>query len=140
MDEPQALSFGKYLRRRRQQLRLSTHEVARRAGFNQTTVVRLEQGSYLSPAPDKLRRIAEVLDLNLADVLSLAGYPMPTELPSPLPYLRTKFRNMPASELDALSRDIAEVFEQYGIDPASRPLAAEDETDPFPYNQTGGTR
>jgi transcriptional regulator with XRE-family HTH domain len=72
MDHDRAKHLGSVLRSRRSQLGLSTTQVAAATGMNQATVVRLELGQVLSPDPDKLRAIAQALDLSLADVLSLA--------------------------------------------------------------------
>src|SRR5262245_55477922 len=95
MDEDRANRLGSLLRTRRQERNLSTHELSRMIGLNQATIVPLERGEFLIPDPEKLRVIAQALDLNLADVLTLADYPIPTELPSVGPYLRTKYRDLP---------------------------------------------
>ena len=127
MDEGQAKELGKLLRTKREELGLSTRQVGQTADVNQTTVVRLEQGQYLNPDPDKLRAVAETLDLNLTDVLLMAAYPVTTELPSVGPYLRTKFRNLPAHELEALQQEVAQVLRQHGIGPGDGPTDGEDE-------------
>lgn len=127
MDEKQAKVLGQLLREKRQELGMSTREVSQATGFDQTTVVRLEQGQYLNPDPDKLRAIAAALDLNLADVLEMADYPIPTELPSMGPYLRTKYRDLPADAIDEVHAQVAHVLKKHGIEPNDGPRDGEDE-------------
>lgn len=127
MNDQQAKQLGHLFRTKREQLGFSTRQAAEAAGINQTTIVRLEQGQYLSPDPDKLRSLAEALDLNLADVLSLASYPIPTELPSVGPYLRTKYRDLPPAAVDQLQAEVTRILRQHGIEPGSGPTDGEDE-------------
>src|SRR5581483_1137064 len=115
MDQDQARELGQRLRERREQLGLSTRELADRADTTHTTVVRLEQGAYDAPAPDKLSRIAEALGLSLADVFSLADYSVPTDLPSFRPYLRTKYRDRPAPRVEELEGSYACIAKRQGL-------------------------
>ena len=68
MDKEGAARLGELIRRRRQELGMSTHELGERIGASNSTVVRLEQGAFAAPSPDKLARIAEVLGITLADI------------------------------------------------------------------------
>jgi len=126
MDQEQARELGRRLRERREQLGLSTRELAERADTTHTTVVRLEQGAYDAPAPDKLSRIAEALGLSLADVYALADYSVPTDLPSFRPYLRTKYRNLPAPAVEELERSFRRIAKRHGLNPDG-PAPGEDE-------------
>ncbi len=127
MDEKQAIRLGAYLRSRRQALRMGTHRLYRLSGVPQPTIVRLEQGQTKKPEADKLRRLAVALGLDPADILSLAGYPIPTDLLTPTTYLRAKYRDLPADQLRALQADVATVLRRHGIDPSGGPLPGEDE-------------
>jgi transcriptional regulator with XRE-family HTH domain len=127
MDREQAKHLGSVLRTRREELNLSTTQVARASDLNQATIVRLEQGQFLNPDPDKLRAVAEALDLNLADVLTLADYPIPTELPSVGPYLRTKYRDLPADAVDQLQEQVVKMLKRHGIESNEGPAPGEDE-------------
>lgn len=127
MDRTQAQKLGSRLRSRRAELGLSTTQLAASTGMNQASIVRLEQGQFLSPDPDKLRALSQALDLNLADVLSLAGYPIPTELPSVGPYLRTKYRDLPSEAVDQLQAEVTRVLKKHGIEPGDGPRDGEDE-------------
>src|SRR5581483_1016918 len=111
MDQEQARELGRRLRERREQLGLSTRELAERADTTHTTVVRLEQGAYDAPAPDKLSRIAEALGFSLADVFALADYVVPDDLPTFAPYLKAKYSRLPRRarlELEKYFDDLSE--------------------------------
>jgi transcriptional regulator with XRE-family HTH domain len=126
MDQEQARELGQRLRERREHLGLSTRELADRAETTHTTVVRLEQGAYDAPAPDKLSRIADALGLSLADVFALADYSVPTDLPSFRPYLRTKYRGLPTLAVEELERSFRRIAKRHGLD-VDGPAPGEDE-------------
>ncbi len=94
--------------------------------MNDATIVRIEQGAFAAPRPDKLSRIAEALGLSLADVFALADYAVPDDLPSFQPYLRSKYRDMPAEAVDDLSKAFERIVRKHGYD-AHGPRHGEDE-------------
>jgi transcriptional regulator with XRE-family HTH domain len=124
--EKRVKQLGRKLRDRRRQLGLSTRDVAERAGTSHATVVRIEQGAIEAPAPDKLSRIAEALRLNPADVYAQINYSVPRQLPSFRPYLRTKYRDLPASAVVELERSFKRIAKRHGIVPDG-PAPGEDE-------------
>jgi transcriptional regulator with XRE-family HTH domain len=125
MDQLQARDLGRRLRERRQQIGLSTRELAERASTTHATVVRLEQGAFNEPRPDKLQAVALALGINVADIFELAAYTVPTELL--MPYLRAQHRNLPPAALAELQHYAEQLASRYGIDPAG-PAPGEDET------------
>lgn len=56
---------------RRKQLKFSKNKVAYLTGLNQSTVSRLEN-YHENPTMDSLLRVADVLEVNLGDVIKLA--------------------------------------------------------------------
>lgn len=102
MDKEQAKRFGALIRARRHELGLSTYDVGNEIGSTNSTIMRIEQGAFAAPRPDKLARIAEVLDLSLADVFAGAGYVVPDQLPSFRTYLVTRYRNLSETSVDEL--------------------------------------
>ncbi len=111
MTNEQAEQLGKHLRARREHLGLSTHRLAAKAGITQPTVIRIEQGKFASPRPDKLARLAGVLELKLADLYAHAGYLVPDELPDIESYLAAKYRHLPGQarkQLADLARDLTQ--------------------------------
>lgn len=127
MKKTNAQRLGDYLRKHREVQGLSQRRLAQASGINQSTVIRIERGDFVNPTPDTVRALATTLDLPLSDVWRVAGYEVDPELPAPMPFLRAKYRDLPADQLEALTKDVADVLKQHGIDPEGRPAAGEDE-------------
>lgn len=127
MEPQQAAELGRLIRDRRNNLGLTVRQLAEQAGMNFATLARIEQGQFAAPGPDKLARIAEALGLSTADVFGLADYTVPTDLPSFQPYLRGKYRDMPAAAVDDLNKAFERIVRKHGYDPAG-PQDGEDET------------
>jgi len=126
MEPDQAKELGRKLRARREELGLSTRQLADQADMNDATIVRIEQGAFAAPRPDKLSRIAEALGLSLADVFALADYAVPDDLPSFRPYLRSKYRDMPTGAVEDLNKAFARIVKKHGYQPEG-PRNGEDE-------------
>jgi transcriptional regulator with XRE-family HTH domain len=58
-------------------------------GVHHSTISMLERGTIALPRPDKLTRLARALDLDPADLLTLAGYQPADNFPGLPVYLRT---------------------------------------------------
>ena len=126
MSPEQAKALGAFLREHRTNLGLSTRALAAQCGIDMATVVRLEQGAFVEPRPDTLRVVAEALGVNLADVFALADYVVPGELPSFRPYLRSKYRDLPAPAVEELERSFKRIAKKHGFAPEG-PAPGEDE-------------
>jgi transcriptional regulator with XRE-family HTH domain len=126
MNPEQAKELGRRLRTRREELGLSVRDLERLADVDNGTIVRIEQGAFAAPRPDKLSRIAEALRLSLADVFALAEYVVPGDLPAFTPYLRAKYRSLPPKAVSDLERYFDKLAARYGIDPAG-PAPGQDE-------------
>ena len=126
MDREQAKELGRRLRARREELELSLRDLERLAGVDNGTIVRIEQGMFTAPAPDKLSRLADALGLTLADVFALADYAAPSQLPSFQPYLRSKYRDLPPEAVEQLERSFQRLAKRHGLDTAG-PAPGEDE-------------
>jgi len=127
MESPHVKEIGRRIRDRRQELGMSKRELGRLAGIENSTIVRLEQGAFANPQPDTLRRIAEVLELPLADLYALADYVVPAELPTFKPYLRSKYRSLPAAAREDLNKAFERIIRKHGSVPDG-PNAGEDES------------
>ena len=126
MEPEQAAKLGRLIQDRRAALGLSLRQLAERADMNFATVARIEQGQFAAPGPDKLARIAGALGLSTADVFGLADYTVPGDLPSFQPYLRGKYRDMPAAAVDDLNKAFERIIRKHGYQPDG-PQDGEDE-------------
>ena len=115
MDKDEARRFGEFIRRRRQELGLSTYDLGMLIGTRNSTIMRIEQGAFAAPRPDKLARIADALHLSLADVYAGAGYVVPDELPTFHAYLPTRYRDLPQTAIDELSKLFDDLVQQHGL-------------------------
>lgn len=98
MTSGQATNLGNYLRRGREARGISARSLARTVGVEDTTVLRIERGKIISPRADLLGDIASALDLPIANVFLLAGYPISPELPSLDLYLAAKYPELSAAD------------------------------------------
>lgn len=116
MNSEQAHKLGEILKTRRDELGLSTYKLAGTAGIDQATVVRLENGAFTAPRPDKLARVAEALDLSAADLFAMAGYTTPHDLPALPAYLHVKYCDLPQVDLDSIEAFVADVAARRAVD------------------------
>lgn len=105
---------------------ISTRTLAGEVGIDQSNIVRLERGSVATPNPAVLGRIAQVLNLDVADLYALAGYTRPSELPAFTPYLRSKFGGLPEAARAEIEQSFRRIADKYGY-AADGPAAGEDE-------------
>ena len=115
MKSDQATELGHMLKARREELGLSTRQLAKLARIDQATVVRFETGSILAPHPDKLSRIAGALGLSSGDVYALADYLVPTDLPSLRPYLMTKYSRLLDGDITKIEALVARLAKKRGF-------------------------
>lgn len=126
MDKDQAIRFGTWLRERRQAVGMSTHELGERIGARNSTIIRIEQGAFAAPSPDKLARIAEVLGISLADMYGHAGYAVPNDLPGFHAYLPARYRNLPESAIHELVELFDALLERHGLTPQAETVGADE--------------
>jgi transcriptional regulator with XRE-family HTH domain len=121
MDESQAKAFGAMLRRRRYALGLTVRQIEAATGIPNTTISRIETGSFKAPRPDKLARIAQALGLSAGELFAQAGYLVADDLPDFATYLATKHPELPDDERARLSDQFATLLRQLGL---TQPLQA----------------
>lgn len=114
-------TLGKYVRSRRLSLSLDVRTAAEQAGVDHTYWRKLEAGQYRSPDPRYLKGIAKALDAPLADLYGLCGYAYTEDLPSFVPYLRSKYQDLPPQAIDELERYYELLRNYYGI-PEDQPV------------------
>lgn len=126
MDQKQAKELGRKLRERRAALGMSLRQLEEQSGVFNVTIMRIERGDSSEPSAEKLARLAEALELPLADVYAMADLAVPTELPSFKPYLRTKYRGLPAEDVEAIEKYASRLARKHGI-ALDGPAPGEDE-------------
>ncbi|MGL4338975.1 MAG: helix-turn-helix domain-containing protein [Nocardioides sp.] len=119
--------LGEIIREARIRADLSAAEVARRAGVTKGTITRLELGQIASPRGENLRAIADVLGIPASDLYVTAEWIPEGELPTFTPYLRSKYRHLPAKAQRELEASFGDIAKKYGYDPKG-PAPGEDET------------
>jgi transcriptional regulator with XRE-family HTH domain len=112
MSDPSAL--GRTLKAARRGKHLTAYEVANRTGIvHRATIQRIESGEITRPRPETLQRLAQVLDLDLDDLLSLAGYAQLSDLPGFEPYLRARHGDLPDEAIAQLVDHFNLIEEKY---------------------------
>jgi transcriptional regulator with XRE-family HTH domain len=119
--------LGNYLKRLREERKLSIRGLARKAGIDDSGLVRIERGDVRTPQPEKLKRLAIALEMPLADLLAMAGYVVPYDLPSITPYLRTRYGHLSEESLTAIDNYLKRLIDEHDMDPQG-PVGFEDET------------
>lgn len=129
MDGNQARRLSQLLVSKRVAAGLSAAEVARRAGVDKGTISRIENGLIASPKVESLRAIGKVLGILSSDLFAIAPWMTPADLPTIRPYLRTKYRRLPARAVKELETHFANLANKHGIsfDPKEGPRDGQDE-------------
>lgn len=126
VNDKQLRALGGKIHARRVELGLSMKQLGDQAGVNASTVLRLERGVFAEPRPDTLIRLAEALDLDPHQTLAQARFQLPALLPSFQPYLRSKYRGIPAAAIEDLDEAFERIIKKHGYHPDG-PLNGEDE-------------
>ena len=87
--EPSGL--GRFVRERRQAAGLSQRQLAAAANVSTANISRMESGFHPTPTLELLKRVAEVLDIDMAELLSYRGIPMPDASAGLKVYLRRQY-------------------------------------------------
>jgi transcriptional regulator with XRE-family HTH domain len=104
--------LGRYVRQARESRGLSVRALAAAANVDATWLSRLEHGTYISPDPRSLWRLARALDIEVADLYLAAGYRDGRGLPEFGIYLRSKY-DLPEDAIAQLSAHFDLINEKY---------------------------
>lgn len=129
MKQQSGIKLGSYIKEHRIAREMTGRELARQIGVDTAYLVRLERGEYRSPRGDILAKTAVALGVPMNDLYALAGYIVPTDLPSLRPYLRTRYRQLSDDAITAVDAYFHDIAAKEGIDP-NGPEPGEDETIP----------
>ncbi|MEV6255628.1 helix-turn-helix transcriptional regulator [Nocardia sp. NPDC051911] len=107
--------LAEVIKGRRQELQLSGHALALRAGLSPSTVTRIEQGVFAHPTPHCLRAIAEALDMPADELFALTGgMPRAKSLPRK-PRIRITYHDVASEAAREIFDAIYAVAERHGI-------------------------
>ena len=67
------MKFGAYIRSVREERKVGMREMARKIGVSPTYVSKIERDEFAPPAEDKVRKIAEIFEMDPDELLSRAG-------------------------------------------------------------------
>src|SRR5712691_10424966 len=123
-DQP--ITLGQVIRQARERRGISARQLAGELHMHHSYVTRLESGAFKQASPEKLQRIAAILELNYEDLFAIAGYPAPETLPSFIPYLRAKY-HLSDQDLTRLGEYFTLLRAQHGITVRKSPHASSGE-------------
>jgi transcriptional regulator with XRE-family HTH domain len=108
-NKPETL--GEYVRQKREGAELSQRQLAQEAGVSFSNISRLESGLSQHPTPGLLKNIADVLDVDLAELLAYLGIDV-TGSGSLNDYLRRDY-DLPDEGVAEAKRAIEEIVQKY---------------------------
>ncbi|MEC3979633.1 helix-turn-helix domain-containing protein [Amycolatopsis sp. H20-H5] len=127
MNQEAAQRFGQYIKRLRENRKLTIRGLASDAGIDSGNLTRLEHGRMARPAPDTLAALATALHVPLADMFAMVGYVVPYDLPSITPYLHARYGQLPEGARTSLDNYLKQLINDYELD-LNGPADFEDET------------
>jgi transcriptional regulator with XRE-family HTH domain len=119
MTESQARQLGKLIARARERKEWSFRQLAGEIGADPAWVVRLEQGKFASPGPERLARIAELLDIDPERMDRISHGHVSGSLPEVRTYFRAKF-DLPDTAIGQIEDLLTELRDEYGGDGAPK--------------------
>lgn len=106
MTTTQAQRLGAVIAKARARKGLSVRALAAQAGVGYAWITNVEGGQYLAPAPARLARLAEALDIEPARLDRLMQGAVADSLPELPTYFRAKYRLTP-DQIQKIERYIA---------------------------------
>jgi len=99
--------LGSYLKQIRKQQNLTLRMVEEKTGISNAYLSQLENNKILHPSPSVLHKLAECYGISYEHLMTLAGYPFPTEKEKLTPTFRVR------SSLDDLTPDERERVSEF---------------------------
>ncbi len=137
MDDKQAKKLGALIKKRREAAGLSLRDLSDITDIDDGLISRYESGAVLKVTPERLGALSKALDIPLADLYRIAGFPTPP-LPSMRPYLRTKYGELPEEAQAQLETYFERLAKRHGVN-LNGPAPGEDEA-PLPRQSTKTTK
>lgn len=96
------MALGEVLRQKRERQRETLAETARNAAISTAYLSKLENDEVQQPSPHILHRLSGALDIPYADLMTLAGYIMPSDTPVEARLSAAMFADLTEEERDEL--------------------------------------
>jgi transcriptional regulator with XRE-family HTH domain len=100
-------TLGAYLRQQREAAGYSLRQLAQLADVQHTYLFRIENDTYTNPQSEYLQRLADALEIDVAEFLPFLG--MQPKLPEPTIYFRKAY-GVSESEADEIVRMLDERY------------------------------
>lgn len=107
-----AETLGEHVRAKREALGMSQRQLAAEAGVSFSNISRLESGFHATPSPELLKNIADVLDVDLAELLSYRGIEIAVARGSLNDFLRRDYQ-LPDEGIEEARAAIEEIASKY---------------------------
>jgi transcriptional regulator with XRE-family HTH domain len=108
MIREQAASIGRLIATARRNRGWSLRQLSNETGITHTWLLKLERGEYLSPASDRLIRVADALGVDPERIERISKGQVADSLPGVRTYFRAKY-DLSAEEIDEIERTVKEV-------------------------------
>lgn len=119
--------LGKAITKHRLRLGISATELANRCQSSPSTITRLEAGEFATVRIDNLKDIARALNVPFTQLLSESKIIDSGDLPNLTPYLRTKYKHLPADAIREIEQHFMQVAIKHRITDYSGPAPGADE-------------
>lgn len=108
--------IGKYIREHREARHLSARKLGQLAELDNSYIIKLEEGAFQAPGPDRLAKIAQALETPVADIYAVAGYTPAHDLPTLMPYLLAKYGELPGKVVTEMVETCIALGKEVGVD------------------------
>lgn len=114
MTKAQAQQLGKLIARTRERKELTYRHLAGEIGADPSWIVKVERGEFASPAPERLFRLAEVLDIDPERIDRITRGAVSASLPEVRTYFRSKFDDLSDDDIGQIENLLAELHKKPG--------------------------
>jgi transcriptional regulator with XRE-family HTH domain len=101
-------TLGEYLREARKKAHLTVRQLGNLSSMSHGYLVKVELGQITNPSAEYLVRLADILELDVSELLAFIGVEPSTTLPPPHVYFRRKYG---LSDTDA--KELTQIIEDY---------------------------
>jgi len=108
--------LGRLIHQTRTSKKLSRLALARRAEVPRTTLIRLEKGTIARPRVDLVSAIAVALEVPASEYFAVLGWQADATLPGLVPYLKSRYSQLPPETLAEIQSYLQTIAEREGID------------------------